>query len=105
SHNVEVPRRATETSWQSSRRDPSARATLTWRPSSLRRFWTGSGGAISTSTRSCRSGFQGLFGEAAGDDPQAQGLVGAFEDGQDAGVGEVAGDGELLGVAHAAEEF
>ena len=41
----------------------------------------------------------------AGDHPEAQGLVGAFEDRQHPGVDEVPRHGVLLGVAHAAVEL
>ena len=43
--------------------------------------------------------------EPAGDDLEAQGLVGAFEDREHAGVDEVAADGVLLGVAVAAVDL
>ena len=48
---------------------------------------------------------QGVLGEAAGDDAQAERLVGAFEDRQHPGVDEEARHRELLGVAHAAVEL
>src|SRR3546814_16915088 len=47
----------------------------------------------------------GSLDHAAGDHLEAEGLVGAFEDGQDAGVDEVAADVVLLGVAHAAVDL
>ena len=46
-----------------------------------------------------------LLGQAAGDDAQAERLVGAFEDRQHPRVDEVARHRELLGVAHAAVQL
>src|SRR5207302_8726748 len=47
----------------------------------------------------------GSLGETAGDDPEGEGLVGALEDREDAGVDEVAADRELLCVPHAAVDL
>src|SRR5262249_23665485 len=74
-------------------------------PSETRLRYAAKGTVRQRTKQILSAGGERVLGQAAGDDPRAEGLVGAFEDREPPGVDEEPRDRELLGVAHAPVEL